>query len=69
MPYDRRPGAYWAVVGPDVSLCRTDYPLAEAVERYRASGDPLVEQMVELLLSPPTRAEVIEDAERREFAG
>ena len=35
----------------------------------RASGDPLAEQMVELLLSPRTRAEVIEDAERREFAG
>jgi putative phosphoesterase len=69
MPYEGRPGAYWAVLGPDVSLRRTDYPLAEAVERYRASGDPLAEQMVELLLSPPTRAEVIEDAERRVFAG
>ena len=69
MPYEGRPGAYWALVGPGVSLCRTDYPLPEAVERYRASGDPLAEHMVELLLSPPARAEVIEDAERREFAG
>jgi putative phosphoesterase len=69
MPYEGRPGAFWAVLGPNVSLRRTDYPLADAVERYRASGDPLAEQMVELLLSPPTRAEVIEDAERREFAG
>jgi diadenosine tetraphosphatase ApaH/serine/threonine PP2A family protein phosphatase len=69
MPYEGRPGAFWAVLGPDVSLRRTDYSLDEAVARYRASGDPLAEQMVELLLSPPTRAEVIEDAERREFAG
>jgi predicted phosphodiesterase len=69
MPYEGRPGAFWAVLGPDVSLRRTDYSLDEAVARYRASGDPLAEQMVELLLNPPTRAEVIEDAERREFAG
>jgi predicted phosphodiesterase len=69
MPYEGRPGAYWAVLGPDVSLRRTDYPLEEAVERYRSSGDPLAEQMVELLMSPPTRDEVIEDAERRKFAG
>ncbi len=69
MPYEGRPGAYWAVLGPDVSLRRTEYPLAEAAERYRASGDPLAEQMVELLLSPPTRDEVIEDAEQRKFAG
>jgi putative phosphoesterase len=69
MPYEGRPGAFWAVLGPDVSLRRTAYRLGGAVERYRASGDPLAEQMVELLLSPPTRSEVIEDAERREFAG
>ena len=69
MPYEGRAGAFWAVLGPDVSLRGTDYSLDEAVTRYRASGDPLTEQMVELLLNPPTRAEVIEDAERREFAG
>jgi len=68
MPYEGRPGAFWALLGPDVSLRRTDYALAEAVERYRASGDPLAEQMVELLERPPTRDEVIEDAEPREFA-
>jgi putative phosphoesterase len=69
MPYEGRAGAFWAVLGPDVELRRTDYSLERAGERYRASGDPLCEQMVELLVSPPTRAEVIEDAERREFAG
>jgi putative phosphoesterase len=69
MPYEGRPGAFWAILGPDVALRRTDYSLNQAVARYRASGDPLAEEIVELLLSPPTRAEVIEDAERRQFAG
>jgi predicted phosphodiesterase len=69
MPYEGRAGAFWGVLGPDVELRRTDYSLDEAVERYRASGDPLAEQMVELLLCPPTREEVIADAESREFAG
>jgi putative phosphoesterase len=69
MPYGGRAGAFWAVLGPDVELRRTDYSLERTSARYRASGDPLAEQMVELLVAPPTRAEVIEDAERREFAG
>jgi putative phosphoesterase len=69
MPYEGRPGAFWALLGPDVELRRTDYPLERAVERYRASGDPMAEQMVELLLAPPTRAEVIEHAEQHVFSG
>jgi putative phosphoesterase len=69
MPYEGRAGAFWAVLGPDVELRRTEYSLGRASERYLASGDPLAEQMVELLVAPPSRAEVIEDAERREFAG
>ena len=69
MPYEDERGAYWAMLGPDVELRRTEYDLDEAVRRYGASGDPATELMVELLLSPPTPAEVIEDAERRVFAG
>jgi diadenosine tetraphosphatase ApaH/serine/threonine PP2A family protein phosphatase len=70
MPYEGRSGsAYWATLGPDVDLRRTDYDVHEAVRRYRASDDPLAEQMVEILLEPPTPAEVVEDAEAREFAG
>ena len=70
MPYEGRAGAaFWAVLGPDVELRQTEYDLAEAVERYRASGDPLAEEMVELLERPPTPAEVVEDAEAEEFAG
>jgi hypothetical protein len=61
-----RSGRCW---GPDVELRQTDYDLTEAVDRYRASGDPLAEEMVELLERPPTPAEVVEDAEAAEFAG
>jgi putative phosphoesterase len=70
MPYEGRSGnAYWATLGPDVDLRRTDYDVDEAVRQYRATDDPLAEQMVEILLEPPKRAEVVADAEAREFAG
>ena len=29
MPYEDAPGAYWALLGPDVELRRTEYPAAE----------------------------------------
>jgi predicted phosphodiesterase len=69
MPYEDETGAYWALLGPDVELRRTEYSLDLAAERYRASGDPLAEQMVELLVSPPSRSEVIEHAESLRFSG
>jgi predicted phosphodiesterase len=69
MPYEGRPGAYWAVLGPDVEFRRTDYSVERAAECYRASGDPLAEPMVETLEQPPTREEVIEHAEKVVFAG
>jgi predicted phosphodiesterase len=69
MPYEDERGAFWAMLGPQVELRRTDYDLERAVAAYRATDDPLAEQMVELLLTPPTRDEVIEHAERLEFSG
>ncbi|MGZ8688386.1 MAG: metallophosphoesterase family protein [Gaiellaceae bacterium] len=69
MPYMGQPGAFWARLGPDVELRRTEYDVDEAVRRYRETDDPLVEQMVEILLSPPTPDEVIEDEKRHAFAG
>jgi hypothetical protein len=50
-------------------LRRTDYDHDESVERYRASGIPAVEEDVATLLDPPTRDEVVTDAEIRVFAG
>lgn len=69
LPYQGRPGAYWALLGPDVELRRTEYDLGRAAEAYRESGFPNPEQLVEMLEHPPSPAEVIEDAERRVFAG
>lgn len=69
MPYQTEPGAYWALLGPDVELRRTAYDVDKAVARYRASHDPLVEQMIEILQAPPTPAEVTAHAEALEFSG
>ena len=69
MPYEDRRGAFWALLGPDVDLRRTEYDLDEMVERYRASGLPGIEEIVELTLRPPDQREVIEHAETEVFAG
>jgi putative phosphoesterase len=69
LPYEGRPGAYWALLGPDVELRRTEYDVEEAVARLRASGIPDPERLVETLERPPTPQEMIAQAERLEFSG
>jgi putative phosphoesterase len=69
LPYEGRPGAYWALLGPDVELRRTEYDVDEAVAAYRENGFPDPEPLVELLLQPPVPGEVIEHAEQVVFAG
>jgi putative phosphoesterase len=69
LPYEGRPGAYWALLGPDVELRRTEYDVDETIERYRASGQPGVEQIVEMMVKPPEPREVIDHAEKVVFAG
>jgi predicted phosphodiesterase len=69
LPYEGRPGAFWALLGPDVEFRTTDYDVERAAAAYRASGFPDAEQLTDMLLAPPAPAEVIEDAERRIFAG
>jgi predicted phosphodiesterase len=69
LPYMGEPGAFWALLGPDIDLRRTAYDVDETERRYRASGSPLAERLVGMLRTPPTPDEVIEDAERRVFAG
>ena len=59
----------WALLGPDVELRRTDYDVEAAIAQMRATDDPRVETIVELMLNPPPRDDVIADAERRVFAG
>jgi putative phosphoesterase len=54
MPYEGVPGAYWALLGPDVELRRTDYDVEAAVAAIRARGAPDVdEQLIGYLLEPP----------------
>jgi len=66
MPYEVRPGAYWALLGPDVELRRTDYDLEAAAVRMRATGAPDVEEFVaENVLTVPTAEEAIEVFERQ----
>lgn len=69
LPYEGREGAYWALLGPDVELRRTEYDVGATVERFRAGGLPNVEQIVEMMLTPPEPREVIDHAEKHVFAG
>jgi putative phosphoesterase len=69
LPYESGPGARWALLGPDVELRRTDYDVEAAVALMQATDDPRVEVVVELMRDPPSRDDVIGDAERRVFAG
>ncbi len=69
LPYEGRRGAFWALLGPDVELRCTDYDVEAAVEQMRATDDPRVEQIVELMLEPPAREGAIEHAEQLVFSG
>jgi putative phosphoesterase len=69
LPYETGRSARWALLGPDVELRRTDYDVDAAVALMRATDDPGVETIAELMLNPPSRDDVIADAERRVFAG
>jgi predicted phosphodiesterase len=66
-PYEGRPGAYWALLGPDVELIRTDYDVEAAAVVVQASGQPNAAEVVETLLHPPTaeQASAEWEAERR----
>jgi len=65
MPYEARPGAYWALLGPDVELRRTDYDLEAAAEAIRATGFPDAEGLAaENVLTVPSAEEAT-----RQFEG
>ncbi len=70
-PRERRPAAYWALLGPDVELVSTDYDVAAAAEAVLASGQPSAEQVVDVLLHPPSpdEAAVVLEQWRVERAG
>jgi putative phosphoesterase len=59
IPYEGRSGAYWVLLGPDVHHRRTDYDVADLLERARAAGFPDPDAFFgESLLEPRPRAEV-----------
>ena len=60
LPYEGRPGAYWALIGDDVDLRRTDYDLERAAAAIRASGHPMAEELAaENVLTIPSREEAL----------
>ena len=64
-PYEREPGAYWALFGPEVQLRRTAYDLDDAAGRIRASGWPGADTFVtENVLTTPDPDETAEHFER-----
>jgi len=52
-PYEGKPGAFWLLLGLDVSHRRTEYDVRGAVEAIRASGYPNRDDVTEFLLEPP----------------
>ena len=69
MPYADVPGAYWALLGPRVTLRRTHYDYQEAAAAVRATGIPGRQELAEAILQPPTEEEAVTVFERRAGRG
>jgi predicted phosphodiesterase len=66
MPYEGRAGAYWALLGPDVRLRRTDYDIRAAEAELRGGGWPGVEDFLRnSLLEPADPLHIAESLERQ----
>lgn len=66
VPYEGRPGAYWALLGPEVELRRTEYDLDKAIAVLRTGGFPDLDDMLcESLLEPTDPDQVAELFERQ----
>jgi len=64
MPYGE-PGACWLLLGPDVQFRRTEFDLAEAAERIRATSHPQAQEFVARnVLQRPSQEEVLEVFEK-----
>jgi predicted phosphodiesterase len=68
MAYEGRPGAHWALLGPDVELRRTEYDLDAVARAVRIGGYPGPEEQIEVLFAPPSSAEVADEFERQALA-
>lgn len=54
MPYEGRPGAFWALLGPDVEFRCSEYDVDGTAEAIRARGAPIDDQLIASLVEPPT---------------
>jgi predicted phosphodiesterase len=63
-PYESSPGAYWALLGPDVKLVRTDYDVESAARAALASGQPRGVEVAETLTQPPSPEEASAEFEK-----
>ena len=52
MPFEGPPGAFWALLGPDVELRRTEYDTERAADAIDRSGHPSPEQFAKYLREP-----------------
>jgi putative phosphoesterase len=64
MPYQGYRGAFWALLGPDVELRRTDYDYERAAGRIRAGDYFDATNLAEIVLTPPDPRETEEFFER-----
>jgi putative phosphoesterase len=53
MPYEREPGAYWALLGPNVEFRYAQYDVEAAVRAIEVIGAPIDERLLRQLLEPP----------------
>jgi putative phosphoesterase len=70
LPYEGRAGAFWALLGPDVELRRSEYDVRAAATRLEATGLPgVLDYLGPSLLDPMPRKEVIATHERNAGRG
>jgi predicted phosphodiesterase len=68
LAYEGQWGAYWALLGPDVELRRTEYDGEAAAAAVRATTYPDPEEKIELWLNPPSAEEAAEVFEQQALA-
>ena len=59
MPFQES-GAYWLLLGPGLHLSRTNYDVAKAAERIRATDYPQAEEFARNVLEPPSEEQMLE---------
>jgi putative phosphoesterase len=65
MPYEGTPGAYWALLGPDVEHRRTPYEIDVATAMILGSGMVGADEFAGIITAPPGREETARTFEER----